>query len=82
MARLILIVTAAVTTAVGVLFLVVGLDVGDKLASIVGAVAAVSGLGLTIHQASVRRNPPPEQQRAKYVVSVTHSSGVTIGDGK
>lgn len=47
-------------TGLGVYFGVVGLDRADKLASVIGAFAALAGLGLAVYGMirQQRRNPP------------------------
>ena len=46
MKRLVLLISGGVAVALGIIFVGVGLDRADKLASVVGAIAGVLGLGL------------------------------------
>src|SRR4051812_39032540 len=65
-------------------FLVVGLDHGDKLASMLGAIVAVLALGLTVYQlaAGSHSQSAPAGSSSKYNVHVTRSWFVKIGDGE
>jgi hypothetical protein len=58
--RTVLIVTAAAVGVLGAVFLVVGLSTADQVASTVGALAGVAGLGFSIATwARDRRSAPP-----------------------
>jgi hypothetical protein len=84
MGRVILVVTGVAAAAAATVFLVVGLDHGDKLASMLGAIVAVLALGLTVYQlaAGSHSQSAPAGSSSKYNVHVTRSWFVKIGDGE
>jgi len=84
MGRVILLITGVTAAAAATVFLVLGLNDGDKLASILGAVVAVLALGLTVYQlvAGGHSQPTSAGSPSKYNVHVTRSWFVRVGDGE
>ncbi|WP_203790334.1 hypothetical protein [Paractinoplanes rishiriensis] len=82
MGRVILLLTGVAAAAAATVFLVVGPTDGDKLASILAAVVAVLGLGLTVYQLAAGGRSQPTSAGSKYNVHVTRSWFVRVGDGE
>jgi hypothetical protein len=68
-----LIVTGILAGALGVTFVVVGLDRADKIASVVGALVAVAGLGMAVRES---RGAPRPAGRAGSRVRLRRSGAV------
>jgi hypothetical protein len=84
----VLTVTGVAVAALGTVFIVVGLENADRIASTVGALAGIAGLGLSALSWSNRPERPaaePPQQTPpaapKYQINARRVQGAQFGDG-
>ncbi|WP_144127732.1 RIP homotypic interaction motif-containing protein [Catellatospora sichuanensis] len=76
--RAVPVVTGIVVAALGVTFLFIGLEQADRLASVVGAVAGVTGLGFSIWTATRSTARPTAEPGSGAPGDPATSGGLTI----
>jgi hypothetical protein len=82
----VIITTGLAVAGLGLVFAGIGLDRADQLASVIGALAAIAGLGLSLAfwlagRAHVRSAAPDAQGSGRFTVDARRAKGVQIGEG-
>jgi hypothetical protein len=83
--RVVLVATGVVITVTGAVFVLVGLENADRIASTVGALAGIAGLGLSVLSWTARRpgpGPAPTAPPSGHGVQITAKriDGLQTGD--
>lgn len=92
--RIVLIIMLLACAALGLVYLAIGLERSDQLASAIGGITGVAGLGVTLWlwllerlrrpqsqpQPSTEGPPPPGTEGSRYNILIGRGQGVMIGD--